>query len=686
MARIVDSLSRVLDSGGRTHAPTPSGRLRGHDRAGGDAGGSRCRCRAAAERRTGPAGSILAGASSRSVLPRVNGGVGYLKRELPGPRDAVSPGVFIPEWDDGRVAVGNGDPEAHWVHDDVRARALAAAAARQPEGGGSAGHRPLHDLPGRRRRHPRRGRAPAARLPARHGRGLHRRHPQPPRPRHRVRREPPLVRLDDRPRRRGHRRGGRPHASGPAAGGPGPALVRHGRRHRPAGHRSPDERAAGHRRRRPGHRHRRPVEQPPRDHPRLGAAGRHQPTSARSSAGPATSAPPRAGTSPPTTPACSPAPSPGGSAARRCTSSAPSVTSSDPGSAAAVGGRSRPPARQPVRPAAWRRRSRAGPSFTYTDDNFRRAVIIGEQAAIAALKIVDSGKWVTDPDLSWRHQPFFSRLSNIGFKVLLVVDPETGYSSLGHAIPVAYTCPATGPKNDRTCMSEGTATEEDPIAGTIRKGDHLKSAGVVPEDRVGDRDDVPPGEMAGELVVGLPGPVPGRPGPLVRRAARRARLRARRSPRPATCSGACRTATASRSASATTSSATSSRSATGGSRCVADEVAGEGRCAQLYADGWLDHPDAVAGTTCKELAEDPPRSTSTRTTGSSSQASCRYGQALGEAQGHYEETNSAGWDLAVDVLAAVGKLTGSTQPGHGQPEVHRLLVGLPAAAPDIDPT
>ena len=72
-----------------------------------------------------PTGSILAGASSRSVLPRVDGGVGYLQRELPGLRDAVSPGVFIPELDDGRVAVGNGDSEAHWVHDDVRARALA---------------------------------------------------------------------------------------------------------------------------------------------------------------------------------------------------------------------------------------------------------------------------------------------------------------------------------------------------------------------------------------------------------------------------------------------------------------------------------------------------------------------------------------------------------------------------------
>jgi hypothetical protein len=39
--------------------------------------------------------------------------------------------------------------------------------------------------------------------------------------------------------------------------------------------------------------------------------------------------------------------------------------------------------------------------------------------------------------------------------------------------------------------------------------------------------------------------------------------------------------------------------------------------------------------------------------------SCRYGQAFGEANDHYEETNSVGWDIEADILAAVGDLTGS---------------------------
>jgi hypothetical protein len=326
-----------------------------------------------------------------------------------------------------------------------------------------------------------------------------------------------------------------------------------------------------------------------------------------------------------------------------------------------------------------------GPAFSYTDDNFRRAVIMGEQAAIAALKIVGTGKWVTDPDLSWKHQSFFSRLSNLGFKVLLVVDPETGYSSLGHAIPNAYTCPATGPKNDRTCVNEGTATEEDPIAGTIRTGDHLKSQ--VSYLHIGSEIGMMflPGEMAGELVVGLPARFradPGRwydepldehaygaalttPGYVLGRMSDRYRF----------------TIGLGNDELGYIFPISNWRVS-----CVADEVAGEGACAQMYEDGYLDHPDSVAGTTCKALAEDPAKLDEyPPTEGFYISASCRYGQALGEAQGHYEETNSAGWDLAADVLAAVGKLTGSTNPAQVNPKFTGYWSGFPPPA-DLDPT
>ena len=62
----------------------------------------------------------------------------------------------------------------------------------------------------------------------------------------------------------------------------------------------------------------------------------------------------------------------------------------------------------------------------------------------------------------------------------------------------------------------------------------------------------------------------------------------------------------------------------------------------MHTDGYLDFPDSVAGTTCKALVEDPTKIDDyPRVEGFFIDASRRYGQALGEAQGHYEETNSA---------------------------------------------
>jgi hypothetical protein len=98
--------------------------------------------------------------------------------------------------------------------------------------------------------------------------------------------------------------------------------------------------------------------------------------------------------------------------------------------------------------------------------------------------------------------------------------------------------------------------------------------------------------------------------------------------------------------------------------CVADLLTGQpGTCAALNLAGAIEYPDAVAGATCKALAEDPSVGDALEATYGPDvrlavEASCRYGQALGEAAGHYEETNAAGWDLAEDILAAVADLTG----------------------------
>lgn len=72
---------------------------------------------------------VLVGAASRSLLPTVSGGRSYLQ-DAPGwpaatKLDADDPGTFIPVWDQGRIDVGNGNSDASWVHDDIRATAVA---------------------------------------------------------------------------------------------------------------------------------------------------------------------------------------------------------------------------------------------------------------------------------------------------------------------------------------------------------------------------------------------------------------------------------------------------------------------------------------------------------------------------------------------------------------------------------
>jgi hypothetical protein len=92
----------------------------------------------------------------------------------------------------------------------------------------------------------------------------------------------------------------------------------------------------------------------------------------------------------------------------------------------------------------------------------------------------------------------------------------------------------------------------------------------------------------------------------------------------------------------------------------------------------IEFPDAVAGETCKAITEDPEKleqyPADARLAVS---ASCSYGQALGEAENHYEETNSAGWDIAVDILDAVAKLTGDADPAMVNPRFPGYWEGFP---------
>ena len=298
-----------------------------------------------------------------------------------------------------------------------------------------------------------------------------------------------------------------------------------------------------------------------------------------------------------------------------------------------------------------------GGGSNYATRNFRRTAIIGEQLALAVQRILDAAAPILEPRVSYAVQSLFTRLSNVGFRLLLVVDPETGRTQLGHNVTPLYTCEPGVPASDATCTADGGAAEADPLLGSIRVGDHLQSA--VEYVRIGPVGMMfLPGEIPGELTIGLPSAFRSQPQNWYEEPPGRHAFGD-----DYTIPGytTARMADAYRWTIGLGSDQLGYFIPISNFRvlCVADFLLGPGACAALYAAGAIEFPDSVAGTTCKAVTDDPtlllgyPEPARTAVA-----ASCRYGQALGEAEGHYEETNAAGWDMVQDMMDAVAALTG----------------------------
>ncbi len=304
--------------------------------------------------------------------------------------------------------------------------------------------------------------------------------------------------------------------------------------------------------------------------------------------------------------------------------------------------------------------------------NFRRAYLIGRELATAALTALESAAPVTRPTVEYDVATFYTRMSNIGFRLLLVRGDD-GFTSLGHTPGMLYTCPATGPKDDTTCAPDGFATEADPVVGEIRAGDHARTRAAYL--RIGPVGMMwLPAEVVPESTIGMPAGYPATPeqwhaDDLTLHASGDAYL---------------------------TSGYAKNRMSDqyrwivglGNDElgyavplsdyrvlCVADALAGDGTCQSLFDAEVIEFPDAVAGATCKAITEDPSLLPDDDAAATALSASCRYGQAFGEAEDHYEETNSAGWDLEADILAAVGTLTGSDDPTVVNPDFAGWWIG-----------
>jgi hypothetical protein len=611
-------------------------------------------------------GTLLVGAASRTILPLVNGSYDYLKAGVPGRDDRYDPGLLVPEWDDGRIAVGNGSSDSYWVHDDVRTSAMAIDDPRSPHivvivasdlymvfrhDGDAIRTKAAALLPpgvGKKLKvivtatHNHHG--PDTAFDVNHDWYEYMTHQMARTVADAVKsRRPARLKVAAGQHWFGMNDGTDPQIYDPAlnvmqavdTGGKVIATMVQWNNH-PEGtlNYSPPQSAIA------------------ADCAVLGFTG------------------------------------------SQCTARGRYFTADFPGIAredlhARYGGEvlflngalgvligpggaevwevddAHPLGNQMRAPAG-----AVGPDgdSNYTQRNFRRTVMIGEQLAAASIKLLDSAGKIAAPRVSYSVRPYYTYLSNLGFRILLTVDPSTGRASLGHEVPMLYNCPVQGPKTDTTCKPDDRQSATDSLIGVdYRVGDHLKSA--VEYLKIGPVGVMfLPGEIPGELTAGLPAGFRTSPGdwyeePIGRHAFgddyKIPGYALRRMP-----------------------DAYKWTIGLGSDQlgyfvpisnyriaCVADAFVGPGTCAALHAAGAIEYPDAVAGTTCKRITEDPsqlgayPPEVAQVIAGS-----CRYGQALGEADGHYEETNSAGWDMVQDMMNAVGAITGNWDPTEVNPD------------------
>lgn len=612
-------------------------------------------------------GTLLVGAASRSVLPLVDGGYDYLAVPLPGREDATDPGIVVPEWDDGRIAVGNGESVSYWVHDDVRATAVAIDDPRSPDivvvvatdlymvfrhdGDGIRAKAAALLPPGLAKKlkvvitatHNHHG--PDTAFDVNHDWYEHMSRQVAAAIAEAVReRRPARLTVAAGEHWFGMNDGTDPQIFDPALNVMQAIDTRDRVIATLVQWNNHPEGTLG---------YSPPLSAIADDCAQLGLTG----------------------------PDCT-------ARGRYFTADYPGILREDLGARyggevaylnGALGVLIGPGGAHvwevtPQHPLGNQLRAPAGAigpggvPGNYTERNFRRTVLIGEQLAAAAIRLLESAEKITEPRVAYSVQPYYTYLSNLGFRILLTVDPATGRSDLGHDAPMLYTCPLDGSKTDATCIPDERMSSVDPLIGVqYRDGDHLRSA--VEYVRIGPVGMMfLPGEIPGELTAGLPSGFraspqdwyeepPGRhafgddyriPGYTLRRMSDRYKW----------------TVGLGSDQLGYFIPLTNYRV-----YCVADAFVGPGTCAALNAAGIIEFPDSVAGATCKAITEDPSLVGGYPPPyGQLVAASCRYGQALGEADGHYEETNSAGWDMVEDMMRAVGVITGNDDPTEVNPE------------------
>ncbi len=280
---------------------------------------------------------------------------------------------------------------------------------------------------------------------------------------------------------------------------------------------------------------------------------------------------------------------------------------------------------------------------------------IGTQLAAAVTDLVAEAEPLDVAGVTVETEPFFTRLTHIGFRVLLAD------GTLGWQDPELFTC--DGHPAEDTCEPAAEDTEEDPVITPLADSEVV--IGDVIQTRIVrlDLGDVGfmfmPGELPPELVVGLPDDFASAPEQYFREAGLHdvsdyeipGHL----------------LDLVDEDITFTVGLGTDELGyyvPVGDYRLTCTDLAlpDGATCADLAARDVIPAPEYIDGTTCDEITEDPAALEPLGDDGPAVAAICRYGQALGreigEPDGHYEETVAAGWDMVEDLWAGARRLYG----------------------------
>lgn len=299
--------------------------------------------------------------------------------------------------------------------------------------------------------------------------------------------------------------------------------------------------------------------------------------------------------------------------------------------------------------------------------SFAKTDAIGTQLAVAVRDLRDGADPIEVSSLRVRTEEFLTRLTNIGFRLLLAE------GDLGWQDAELFTCEGAPSAGD--CRSDGGEVVDDPVLTPFV--DSQIRAGDVVQTRVTHLDlgDVGflflPGELPPELVTGVPADFDADTGSYYRVPALHAEGGAYDFP-------GYLLSLVDEDVTFTVGLGTDELGyavpvSDYRLRCLDLVLPAGSTCADLFARGVIGGADWIAGETCQAVTDDSARLEELGADGPAVAALCRYGQALGRELGeptdHYEETNAAGWDLVEDLWAAATRLFDAAGDGRVNPEL-----------------